>query len=323
MALGGVLRRSGFIMLRQHIARVAAGAALVAACLVTIQSPAQADYIYCPPDNGDCYIVVEGPGSGNPGGPGGGGGGVGDARCIHEQKIVVPCHDPGMGWFNPIDACYYNRLTLAPDDPQWKGNDPANGYMYHRWCWGGASAGWELIDIRYLTSEPPGYGGLPSLIDLVVKAIARLPMNLPALGTAPRAASTGAVGLVGLPVWLWVNAPNWGPVTASASVPVMRVEATAHVTHMQWRMGDGSTITCTTPGTPYTPDRKDERSPDCGHKYLRPSREVGGLYTVRGTAFWLVDWTGFGAAAGQSGQIPVQRFSEVNLRINELQVVVR
>jgi hypothetical protein len=236
---------------------------------------------------------------------------------------VVDCFVGGLGWFNPIDACYYLRLTLAADDPQWEG-DPANGNMYAVSCWGGASAGWERVDVRYLTSDPPGYGGLPSLIDLVLQAIARLPMGLPSLGTAPAAASTGAAGLVGLPVWLWVNSPNWGPVTASASVPVMRVEATARVTHMEWSMGDGSTFTCSTPGTPYHVDYKDQPSPSCGHKYLRPSREVGGgLYTVRGTAFWLVDWEGFGAAAGRSGQIPVQRYSEVNLRINELQVVVR
>jgi hypothetical protein len=225
-----------------------------------------------------------------------------------------------MGWYNPVDACYFNKLTLPADDPQWQGHDPANGHMYQVWCWGGRSAGWEHVDTVYLTSEPPGFGGLPSLIDLVLQAIARLPLGLPALGTAPGAASTGAAGLVGLPVWLWVNAPNWGPVSASASAPGIRVDATAHVTGMEWRMGDGSTITCGTPGTPYSPDRKDEPSPTCGYKYLHPSRDLaGGTYTVRGTAFWQVDWVG----GGRNGQIDVQRFSETNLRINELQVVVQ
>jgi hypothetical protein len=85
-------------------------------------------------------------------------------------------------------------------------------------------------------------------------------------------------------------------------------------------MGDGNTVSCTGPGTPYTADRKDDPSPDCGYKYLHPSREVaGGLYTVRGTAVWVVAWQG----NGQSGELPLERFSEVNLRINELQVVVQ
>jgi hypothetical protein len=311
-------------MLRRHIAQVAAGMTLVAVCLVILQSPAHADYISCPPNNGPCIIIVEGPGGGDPGGPGGGGGGgVGRARCLHEQKLEVDCFVGGLGWFNYVDACYYNRLSLANDDPQWAGNDPAKGYMYAVSCWSGLSAGWERDRVEYLTSEPPGYGGPPSLLDVLNQAIARLPLVLPNLGTAPKAASTGAVGLVGLPVWLWVNNASWGPHSASAEVPGIRVDATARVTRMEWSMGDGKTVTCTTPGVPYTPDQKENPSLSCGHKYLRPSREVGGVYTVRGTTFWQVDWTGSLAARGQGGQFLVQRSSEVTLRINELQVVVQ
>ncbi|HZM81754.1 MAG TPA: hypothetical protein VFC19_39035 [Candidatus Limnocylindrales bacterium] len=310
-------------MLKQHIARVAAGATLMAACLVTLQSPAQADYIYCPPDNGACYIVVSGGGNGGDPGNGGGKGGVGKARCLHEQLGEVDCFVGGLGWFNPVDACYYNRLTLPIDDPQWKGNDPGKGNMYAVSCWGGQSAGWERVDVRYLTSPPPGYGGLPSLIDLVLEAIGKLPLNKPAIETAPKAAGAGGIGLVGLPIWLWANGPSWTPPPAFADAPGIRVDATAHVTHMEWQMGDGSTVTCRTAGTKYSPESKDSPSPDCGYKYLRPSREVGGRYTVRATAFWIVDWVGSGAARGQGGQIPVQRFSEVELQINELQVVVQ
>jgi hypothetical protein len=229
-----------------------------------------------------------------------------------------------MGWFNPANACYYSRLTLAPDDPQWKGNDPANGYMYAVWCWGGDSAGWELVRTEYRTSPPPGYGGGASLLDLLNQAVAKLPLNLPDIRTAPGAASTGAVGLVGLPVWMWVNNRDWGPFSASAEVPGIRVDATARVTHIRWEMGDTGVVDCPTPGTPYTPDRKDDPSPDCGYRYLKPSREMGGgVYTVRATAFWLVDWVGSGAARGQGGQLPVERTNQVNLRINELQVVVQ
>jgi len=307
-------------MLKRHIARLGAAVILMVACIVTIQSPAHADYIYCPPNNGPCIIIAPGGGGGGGGGGPGGGSSIGKAICLHEQLGEVPCYRGGMGWFNPIDACYYIRLTLTNDDPLWNGNDPAKGNMYGVNCWGGASAGWERVAIRYLTSEPPGYGGLPSLIDLVLRAIALLPLEIPDIRTAPGAASAGAVGLVGLPVWLWVNDPDWGPVSASAEAPPIRVEATAKVTHIDWLMGDGSTVTCQTPGTAYSADRKDSPSPDCGYKYLRPSRDAcGGLCTVRATTYWVVDWRG----GGRSGQLTVQRYSEVGLRINELQVVVQ
>src|SRR5918998_1455695 len=138
----------------------------------------------------------------------GAGCGGGNSPCIHERLGEVLCHN-GYGWFNPTNACYYNQLTLAPDDPGWKG-DPADGDMYLRTCYNGASGAWLVDDTVYLQSPPPGYGGIPSVLVLWNRAIAQLPLDLPAVETRPRALGTGAVGLVGLPVWLWVNNRNWG-----------------------------------------------------------------------------------------------------------------
>lgn len=44
-------------------------------------------------------------------------------------------------------------------------------------------------------------------------------------------------------------------------------------------MGDGATVTCTAPGTPYTPNYGAQPSPDCGHTYTRP----GTLTATRAT----------------------------------------
>ncbi|MEV5646541.1 hypothetical protein AB0L67_42035 [Streptomyces flaveolus] len=40
--------------------------------------------------------------------------------------------------------------------------------------------------------------------------------------------------------------------------------ATAKVTLIRWTMGDGATVTCAGPGTPYRGSKEMADSPDCG-----------------------------------------------------------
>ncbi len=67
-------------------------------------------------------------------------------------------------------------------------------------------------------------------------------------------------------------------------------------------MGDGSTVACSGPGTPYQAATDPKASsPDCGHVYLRSSaREPGQAFAVSATVQWTVSWSG----AGQSGTFP-------------------
>ena len=55
-------------------------------------------------------------------------------------------------------------------------------------------------------------------------------------------------------------------------------------------MGDGSTVTCDGPGTPYQAETDPKASsPDCGHTYLRSSaRESGQAFVVSATVFGVV-----------------------------------
>lgn len=306
----------------RRIGTLLGGCALIGTFVVASQSAAYADYVYCPPDHGACYIVVTGPGDGggdDGGGDGGGGGGGG--RCTvrdeqHEQLREVPCYSPSMGWFNPTNTCYYQQIELNGDDPAWHGNDPAGGFMYHVRCWAGLSGAWEIVDTVYLSSPPPGYGGMPSPISLAVQAINALPIDGPEINIRPE--PTGS-GLVGLPVWMWTSAAYWEPLSETASVPGLSVTATAHPTRITWNMGDGNVIVCDSPGTEYFPRYGDRSSPDCGHKFTKPSRDAGGRYTITATTTYQVDWAG----GGDSGSLQVERSSTTSVLINELQVVVQ
>lgn len=129
-------------------------------------------------------------------------------------------------------------------------------------------------------------------------------------------------GLVGMPAWMWVDNPTastWGPNSTTLTAGGITVTATARVARVEWNMGDGTTVTCTTQGTEFTDADGGRESPDCGHTYTRTSAgEPNDAYTVTATSFWVVTWAGGGA----SGTIPLQVSDSAQVRIGELQVIV-
>ena len=143
-------------------------------------------------------------------------------------------------------------------------------------------------------------------------------MNLRAvrMGIVPEP-KPGRVGLVGMPVWMWADAPDastWGPVTKSVSAGGYTVTATAKVIKVVWAMGDGEVVVCRTPGTKYEDRYGKESSPDCGYSYER-----SGHFRVRATSYWEVDWSGI----GQSGTIPLSFSDSVLITVGEVQVLTQ
>ncbi|MGC4923832.1 ATP/GTP-binding protein [Streptomyces sp. DT197] len=120
--------------------------------------------------------------------------------------------------------------------------------------------------------------------------------------------------LIGMPMWLWVDQSDstMGPVRASASAGSVTVTATAKVKRLLWDMGDGTTVTCTGPGTRYTADQGTAASPDCGHRYDKPGR-----HPVEVTAEWEVDWEVDGG--GESGTLAETRTSQVTAVLHQAQ----
>jgi hypothetical protein len=143
-----------------------------------------------------------------------------------------------------------------------------------------------------------GAGGVPELSPEQVAQIARKRLRLP----PPRiAASPTGDQLVNLPTWLWLS-DGWRPMSASASVPGVSVTAVATPTSVSWAMGDGSTVNCAGPGTPYLADADPKSaSPDCGYVYRRSSAgQPGNTFHVTANVRWTVTWSG----AGRSGAFP-------------------
>jgi len=211
-------------------------------------------------------------------------------------------------------VCTYKKLDPQPpaDSLDWEGHKPGDGAVYTESCT--TDGGLFTVTKNVWAATPPG----PAAVDpavLAQQAVDQMVLRGPQIGITPK---PGGMGLVGMPVYLWTETgpETYGPNVASASAGGITVTATAKVARIVWQMGDGKTVTCTTPGTPYKASYGARPSPDCGHRYTKAS--TAGAYHVVATSTWAIDWQ---ASTGQSGQLTQTRQSSVDIRVGELQAV--
>ncbi|MEW1655998.1 hypothetical protein [Streptomyces sp. NPDC093707] len=165
--------------------------------------------------------------------------------------------------------------------------------------------------------EADAQQGVPAKV-AAQQAVARLKLPQPVIHTSPRE-DVGQV--VHVPTWMWVERRTWGPVAASAAVGGVEVTATVRPQRVVWSMGEGGTVVCRGPGTPYSNRFSPKASsPDCGYTYQRASTSVSGkAFPVRAQVFWDVEWEG----GGRSGVVPGLMMSvERRLVVGEVQAVV-
>lgn len=248
---------------------------------------------------------------GQPGKPNGGQGGGrgGDGKCRNPSGQEIPCERDGA-WAG-ADGCYYAPTDPSPSTIAALGGQPAGeGGWYLRTCYGDGSGFGSVV---WMAGDPP----VVSPAVLARQARARLDLPRVVIRMNPPGDQ-----LVNLPAWLALDPASWRSQSATASVPGVSVTATARPVRASWSMGDGVTVTCTGPGTPWTSGTSPAKaSPDCGHVYRRSSASApGGRYTVTVTVTWEVTWAG----AGQSGTVPgLTTSGQVQTWVQESQAVVR
>ncbi|MFE3268922.1 ATP/GTP-binding protein [Streptomyces sp. NPDC059215] len=212
--------------------------------------------------------------------------------------------------------------TVKKMDPQpppgsmfWEGKSSKDGAVYERTCQNGP--GGAPVHDTFIAETPPGAAPVDPAV-VAQQAVAKMKLAGPEI-VSPRATGTY---IVGVPMWMWVNKgpTTYGPNSASATAGGVTVTATAKVTRIVWRMGDGATVNCTGPGTTYTASYGKQESPTCGHTYSRTSAaQKGRKYTVAATSTWAIDWQVNGG--GVNGQLTETRQSQTQVGIGELQVV--
>jgi hypothetical protein len=238
-------------------------------------------------------------------------------RTCQFQGRQIDCDppDPGLWWSNDRQ-CWVGLADPQPpkDDPVWEGN--TDGVILQ--CRRPGSGIGVTSSLFWAPTPPPSPAGV-NPAKLADRAVERMELRSPVIAMTPM--DPAAPLLVGMDAWLWLaddGPASVGPITRTASADGVTVSATAEVSKVVWDMGDGQRVTCTGPGTPWTPSRGTGPSPTCGHRYVRPSiGQPGGTFPIRATAHWRVHWSG----AGQSGVITFTLSGERALEVTELQVL--
>lgn len=272
---------------------------------------------------GTCVVTVERPGTpmqpvATPGDSAGG-----ETRapaCVGYGSTPVPCSDPLFGtWSNALE-CYLKRTEPppAPTSPLWGGRYP-EGAIYD--CVSVGVGPFTKVARIWLPQAPqaPAVQMTPEQAARIV--VTRMDLRAADIGIVPEN-RPGAVGAVGAPVYMW-TAPGpstFGPQTLTGSAGGITITATAKVDRIVWSMGDGTSVTCRTPGTAYEDRFGFAASPDCGHRYTKTSAgKPRNAYPISATSYWLVDWTG---PAGSGGQINLDLTADTSIVVGELQALV-
>ncbi|MCX4974002.1 hypothetical protein [Streptomyces sp. NBC_00620] len=178
------------------------------------------------------------------------------------------------------------------------------------------------------TGEPPPADIPEAITPEILAQLAYAEIRVPSTKVDLAPAGTTKVNL---PTWAWLDTAEFKPVSVTASVPLLGVEATTVAEPVSVKIEPGTGDATTYPasgvceinngsiGESYAAGKADE-TPPCGVKYLRSSGEDS--YKLRATITWKIHWTGTGVAQDQP--LPDGEFgAEQDVVVQEIQAVNR
>jgi hypothetical protein len=165
----------------------------------------------------------------------------------------------------------------------------------------------------WVTGATPG-GALPAVnpAALAQQAEKQLGLGAPGIEMAP---PSGSPQLVGVPTWMWIDPGSWRTLSASASAGPVTATATATPARVVWDLGNGRSVTCDGPGTPYVASEPDAKT-DCSYTWAEP-----GNYMVSATVYWSVTWTAIGAPGGGNLGDVAGALADVAVTVTESQAI--
>lgn len=173
--------------------------------------------------------------------------------------------------------------------------------------------GGAVVHSAFMIYDPADIlGDLAAEPRAIDAALASLELPTPTIATSP---ATDL--LVGLDTWLWIDTA-WTGTGATAQVGATAATVTATPVAVHWDLGDGTTLTCEGPGTPYRPDA----TPTCAHTYRHRSTvdDPNGTFTVTATVDWQAGYTTTLGGAGDLGALTTTATTTV--RVLEAQSVI-
>lgn len=203
------------------------------------------------------------------------------------------------------------------------------GSWYTTTCTGASgsttSNGW-VPSVASGAAPAPGAGPAPAVSPYAVAMQAENSLLLP---SPTLQFNPPTFSVVHVSTWAWLPPAMWHPYSVSASVGPVTATATATPVSVTWNFGDGSTLICSGPGTPYRTDLPPSaQQTSCAHTYVvssmgQPSPDGNpndDAFRVTATVAWLVSWTAQGAPGG--GSLPsLTTTSADNLRVEQVESV--
>ena len=242
-------------------------------------------------DSGGDPTAVAGEG-GSGGGRRSGGGGSGSTDPC-EWRVVIE---------DDFEFKIYDVDSLEPQHS-------ATGRWLERWC-----PGVGAVDVNGFFAVPEG--GLADPYQVALDALASVQIAPPAIRTSP---SENGRLYVQVPTWLWLDSMWWQTYEATANTG--RVWSTVRATPVAttWELGDGRSVSCRGPGTPWRRGLSEDAS-SCTHTYRSSSASrPGGTFSLEVTVTLEVSWTS-NAAGG--GTLPViTRSSTIAVEVGEIQAI--
>jgi hypothetical protein len=246
--------------------------------------------------------------------------------CTVAMQPAVAGGTPGpIGWFDSTDpGSYHVRAARTPHAHPRHPAEPeaSTAARDHRpgYCVEAAAGLRVAAPLSFISGKPvvcgAGASG-PSPMQLAEDVWRTLRLPTPIVQTAP---PRNAMGLVGLPEWIWTSRSQWHSLTRQASAGGVWARVTATPRRLSISPGDGlPTLECAGPGTPYDPRRSAlAQTPGCSYTYRSSSAtQPGSHYRVRVRVFWAGSWTG---SDGTGGPLPqTSRSITFSLRIGEAQ----
>ncbi|MFE0419105.1 hypothetical protein [Streptomyces tendae] len=248
------------------------------------------------------------------------------------QKVKEPvweAESTGYQW----DAAQRDRYVNGKPYKDFNKEKAGKGYWWDSYVTPGREGDPGALDCKEETfwvdtgDDPPA--DIPQAITPEVLAqLAYAEIRVPTTEVELRPAEATKVNL---PTWAWLDATDFKPVSVTASVPLLEVEATTTATPVSVKIDPGTADAETYPasgvcevangriGEPYAKGKADE-TPPCGVKYLRSSGD--GSYQLKATVTWKIHWTGTGVAGEQP--LPDGDFGgEQDVVVQEIQAVNR
>jgi len=243
-----------------------------------------------------------GGGSSAPGRSGGSSAGSGAAPPLCTSTPLVLNDEGGFAPGGPTPGGWFS-ITCT---------DPATGDSVSQTVW-----------IADQTAATPSPAADPYAVALQAENSMELPR--PDIHVNPAQAA-----VVNLPTWLWVDASSWHAYSVSASIGSVSATAVAIPVSIRWSMGDGDSVTCSGPGTPFDPDMPAATQVTaCSYDYSvssagQPSSDGDlndGSFVVSATITWSVSWSSEGVVA--SGTLPTLFTStSTRLRVEQVESLV-